>query len=355
MRDVLEMCIELDTMAAETYRSLASACTDPEVATLFEHLAAEEDSHVGWWSELLESWDSGLIPDIVTDPDAILKSIREVQDDVRASIPSDPAALSPADMLEVAVHLEFFLLDPLFAELLDLTEPGRTGHHRDAYARHIDRLVGAIERHAANDSLSRFLARVLKRALRDNVRLATLATRDPLTGLYNRRGMLGHLTQWVSWAARYGRPIMVLLIDIDHFKTVNDTHGHLVGDTVLKSVAGAIGSSTRESDFVARYGGDEFAVVAPETDADEFAALTKRILTAVRDVRCPGRDGVDVRVSVSIGGAVLTPGFELTPSTIDLLLAGADASMYEAKATGRDQAGVPALVDSLAPASSAAR
>ncbi len=346
MRDVLDLCVELDTMAAEAYRALSSACEDPDLARLFGQMAREEEAHVGWWSELLRSWEHGLIPDIVTDPEAILGDLHQIRADVADALAGDVAALSPAGMLELAARLEYFMLDPLFAELIDLTEPARTGHHRDAYQRHIERLVGAIEGYAGADGLSRFLARVLRRALRDNVALATYATRDPLTGLYNRRGMLGHLTQWISWAYRYERPVMVLLIDLDEFKAVNDTHGHAIGDLALKAVASVLEGATRESDLVARYGGDEFAVVAPETHAEEYPALVERILVAVGDAFCPDDDGGCVKLSVSVGGAALAPGIEVTHKVVDLVLAAADASMYEAKAAGRNRAGTPVLVDS---------
>lgn len=344
MRDILATCVELDTLAVTTYRALARHCTDEDLAGVFERLATEEESHVEWWRELLEAWDQGLIPDVVNDPERLLHDLRQVRDDVTTSLPDDLSVLSPAEMVELAAHLEFFMLDPVFAELLELTEPGRTGHHREAYARHVEQLVSAIERNSSADPLARFLARVLKRALRDNVSLAAYATHDPLTGLFNRRGLISHLKQWVSWAYRYERPLMVLLIDVDEFKKVNDEHGHAVGDYALECIASALRESTRESDLIARYGGDEFAIVAPETDAEEYGVLANRILTAVRDIRCPDWDGVHVPLRVSVGGAVLSPRGRHSERAVDAVLAGADSSLYEAKNGGRDRAGWPVLV-----------
>jgi diguanylate cyclase (GGDEF)-like protein len=344
MREILATCVELDTLAVTTYRDLSRHCADAELAKVFEQLAHEEEAHIVWWQDLLDAWDQGLIPDVVNDPDALLHDLLQVRDDVMTSLPDDLSRLTPAQMVELAAHLEFFMLDPVFAELLELTEPGRTGHHREAYARHVEQLVGAIERNSSTDPLARFLARVLKRALRDNMALAVYATHDPLTGLFNRRGLISHLKQWISWAYRYERPLMVFLIDVDEFKRVNDEHGHAVGDYALECIAGALRDSTRKSDLIARYGGDEFAIVAPETDAEEYSVLVGRILTAVRGLNCPDWDGAPVALSVSIGGAVLSPRGTYSERAIDALLAGADSSLYEAKNSGRDRAGWPVLV-----------
>jgi hypothetical protein len=165
MREILATCVELDTLAVTTYQALSEHCSDADLATVFEQLAREEETHVGWWQELLDAWDQGLIPDVINDPESLLHELRQVRDDISSSLPDDLSALSPAQMVELAAHLEFFMLDPVFAELLELTEPGRTGHHREAYARHVEQLVGAIERNSSADPLARFLARVLKRAL----------------------------------------------------------------------------------------------------------------------------------------------------------------------------------------------
>jgi rubrerythrin len=94
MRDILATCVELDTLAATTYRSLSQHCTDADLAAVFDQLALEEEAHVGWWQELLDAWDQGLIPDVINDPESLLEDLRQVRDDVATSLPDDLSALT---------------------------------------------------------------------------------------------------------------------------------------------------------------------------------------------------------------------------------------------------------------------
>ena len=336
MRDIIELCIELDTAAIDTYGLLAASCQDPAIARLFEQMGREEKAHVGWWNDLLEAWDSGLVPP-VSDEDELRTSLQELARDVHEAVPADCSAMSVDEMLSVAAHLEFYMLDPAFAELIDLVRPSSRIDVRDAYSRHIMRLVNTIEERHNRTELSHFLARALARALRDQQRLSKLATQDPLTELYNRRGFYGYLRQWVSYSARYGHPLSVLLVDIDRFKTINDTYGHPAGDEALKTVASALRSAVRTSDIVGRYGGDEFAILAPETNRDELVQLMDRVLGAIRETQV-AFERTCVQLTVSVGGSFVSDGIPVTP---EQLLAAADQALYQAKDAGRDRAAAP--------------
>lgn len=154
-----------------------------------------------------------------------------------------------------------------------------------------------------------------------------LATTDGLTGVANRRVLQDHLDAEVRRQARSGDPLSVVLLDVDHFKLVNDEHGHQVGDQVLVAVAAALVGASRDTDLVARYGGEEFCVVMPACPWREAMAVAERLRAAVAETPMP------VAVTISAGVAT-SPANGDAP---DALLAAADEALYEAKAGGRNR------------------
>ncbi len=170
----------------------------------------------------------------------------------------------------------------------------------------------------------------------DNVMLHREAQRlsvtDPLTGAGNLRHMTTTLAREVERATRFGRPLSLLLLDLDFFKNVNDTYGHTVGDAVLRELARRLAACVREVDTVARYGGEEFVVVTPETDIAGAERLAARICEAVREEAfVVGKDVVTVTVSVGIAA------LPMHGSASGDLVRSADEGLYAAKRAGRDQ------------------
>jgi len=164
-------------------------------------------------------------------------------------------------------------------------------------------------------------------------RLREVACRDPLTGLWNRGAILDRLDRELARSRREGRPLGVVLADLDHFKAVNDTHGHLAGDEVLRQAARRMLEAVRPYDTVGRYGGEEFLVVLPGCDADASAGLAERLRrrVAAEPMDC----GLAVDVILSLGAAGTGGG----PQAADAgsLMRAADRALYRAKGAGRDR------------------
>ncbi len=176
------------------------------------------------------------------------------------------------------------------------------------------------------------LTRSKEEILRQNEELHFLATRDPMTGVFNRRALFEQLQQTFDEALAAPHPLCTLMVDIDHFKAVNDTYGHATGDEVIKLVAGILEANTPSPGFVGRYGGEEFAVVLPQTSLDQATVLAedvrRRILESVRSTELPIR-----RLTASLGVSLLSELTDSPDSLIDL----ADQALYQAKARGRNR------------------
>ncbi len=167
---------------------------------------------------------------------------------------------------------------------------------------------------------------------RSNRRLLQEALTDPLTQLANRRYGLDRLNQEWSFASHHGTQLACLMLDIDHFKAINDQHGHEVGDLVLGQIARVLEKVCRKNDIVFRYGGEEFCVVCPSTGLADAVLLGERIVRSVRDGRY-GRIGARFPVTLSAGVAVRSADM----ADPDVLLARADKALYHAKTNGRDR------------------
>lgn len=167
--------------------------------------------------------------------------------------------------------------------------------------------------------------------------LKLLATRDELTGLVNRREFDRVLAEESERARRFKRPLALIMCDLDHFKNVNDSHGHPAGDAVLKAAAAVLLAGVRTIDRVARIGGEEFAILLMETDRIEALIAAERLVSTMRSKKISLPDGKVLSVTLSAGVAM----FPLQANDSETLVKAADEALYVAKRAGRDRA-VPA-------------
>lgn len=163
--------------------------------------------------------------------------------------------------------------------------------------------------------------------------LEVRATQDALTGLWNRGAILKLLADELDRGRRDRTAVGVVMLDVDHFKRINDGHGHLAGDAVLRALAGEMNAVVRRYDRVGRYGGEEFLVVLPGCEEPRLRALCERLRAAVADAPVT-YEGQRIAVTVSIGAAVAVPAADATPDTF---LRAADLALYRAKNAGRNR------------------
>jgi len=165
--------------------------------------------------------------------------------------------------------------------------------------------------------------------------LCDLSSRDALTGLSNRRQFELAISREIDRVARAGEPALVLMVDIDHFKKVNDTYGHAAGDEVIKAVGHALQDCVRPMDTVSRFGGEEFSIILPNCPPAFGHTVAERIRLKVQRRAIRVAPGVDVSVTISIGGAFAP---QWVRSSAALWIERADQQLYRAKAEGRNKA-----------------
>jgi diguanylate cyclase (GGDEF)-like protein/putative nucleotidyltransferase with HDIG domain len=293
-----------------------------------------------------------LVEDNIDDVEVLRRFIRRLPESYHIDIAytggeaTEKAARTRYDLALVYQNLPDVsgraLIEHLRATLPELPIIMLTGHGDEKLAVEVMK-AGAYDYLRKHDlsaaALGRAIHNVVERARletevrRANERLREWAIRDGLTGLYNHRHFQQLLLREWARAARYGHPLACLMIDLDHFKVVNDTYGHPFGDEVLKQVASTLAAEARAVDIVARYGGEEFVVVLPNTEVEGARHVADRIWRAVRE-QPVDHDGTSVKITLSVGVATSSsPGVDNEHA----LIKQADAALYRAKRAGRDQ------------------
>ena len=167
-----------------------------------------------------------------------------------------------------------------------------------------------------------------------NALLEKLAVTDELTGLHNRRHFFDTVREQMALGLRHNFMVACLLLDIDHFKRVNDTYGHMTGDTVLRKIGGLLASCKRDGELLARFGGEEFIMCLFNTDADKAATAAERFRNLIKSYEFTAPDGSPLDITLSIGLAIYP---QQSIVTIDELIKAADEALYNAKTEGRDR------------------
>lgn len=260
-----------------------------------------------------------------------IRSVLEVKGTVIIEdIQNDPRMASVKDILKVLGLSSILIIPIILREEVIGTLVLRTSRKKTSFSPREVRLCQVIANLAASALTN---AHLFESVELSNLQLEKLAITDGLTGAYNHRHFRTRLDEEFARAGRYGTPLSCIMMDIDHFKHINDTFGHAQGDKVLSEITDVIKNNVRKIDIVARYGGEEFVVLLPNTDKEGVFIEAERLREAVKDYRCSGIDRC-IMVTISLGVSTF-PSPDI--STADELVGRADNALYEAKRTGRDK------------------
>jgi diguanylate cyclase (GGDEF)-like protein len=257
---------------------------------------------------------------------AVAENSLSFQREILRRTPRDAGTL-----LYSAVNMEYVLLHPSFLVLFDFSDI--LPNHRtmeDEYTIHMDHLCGALNAQEGENPMFPLFGELLRRVWRETKRLVTLNQSDSLSGTLNRRGFSQQLRPLLYLAERKDYPVAVMIVDVDRFKDVNDVYGHQAGDRVIRLVADAIRNNVRQSDIVARYGGDEFIVFMLDARPDALEDAARKIKDFAEQ-----KSRAVAPVTVSIGIASCQPRGDIDRA-LDRLSREADGALYEVKEAGRN-------------------
>ena len=332
MTIMIDQCLRLDTHATRIYRQLSEQAGNPDLKSFWQTIARQNEQYLGYWEKLFDWAAKGLLDNLFAAPQQTLDELTVLQEKVRCLADFCSAAHKKEKAFTMAFKLEFYLLHPAIETLgqyMATFNGATTGEV--AYERFVGRLFDALQQHDLGTLELELVGEAIHRLWRENRRMAFLSNYDELTGIFNRRGLFNAIHHLAHLSQRNDNTVGVLMIDIDHFKAINDSHGHPAGDAIIQYTVGTARSQVRESDSIFRWGGDEFLLLLPDCDLQHAARNAERIRQKIAEM--PVYFGsVTIPVTVSIGVAQLAKR-----ESQDSLVERVDRALYLAKQEGRDR------------------
>lgn len=334
MTAIVGRCLSIDEKASMIYEEMAAQADTDELKQFWESMASEECSHADVWKRLLDLAADDSLPQVFDNPDEVVVELEEIDRNVGNLLDRYRQSRDMPGQFILAFRLELYLLhqalDTLYHLFESITEQP-PGGGVDIYELRIHRFIDMLAKYGEVTPEVELLGETLHRLWRHNRNLALHGTLDEMTGLYNRRGFMNAARPLCHLAQRNDFNVGVLIADVDDFKNINDTLGHLAGDGILKEVAQAIKSSVRICDVVGRFGGDEFIILFSKTDRDATEFLAEKIRQVVEAGTI---DNTPVTISIGIADGRL--GMKVDDS-LEALMKEADACLYQAKERGKNQ------------------
>ncbi len=337
LEDIVRSCYSLDAKAIGIYRKLSLSAESDEVKAFWEDMSRQEKEHVEFWKQVLALTTAGALPQMFDNPARTKEELAQREVKIDELLRRAGAGLNRYDAFFLALNLEFYLLHPALENLFRFAKIVGEDSPADTYEAHLDDFVKGLEKYgiarngSAADAQLELLCQVLRQLWDLTKRIAVESYQDGLTGVLNRRGLFRALTTVGHLAQRNGFRVGVLMLDLDRFKAVNDTHGHPAGDEALKMTAHIIAAQVRANDLVGRYGGEEFLVFLTQVETADLRQVAEKIRRSVEK-----ESQIHIPITVSVGAASGLIKGDVEEEMAGLIQA-ADVCLYRAKHGGRNR------------------
>jgi len=329
MAGIIFKCERIFQDAAQVYDHLSMNVTDEDMISFWAGIARDKKQN----AETFRSWaESGMLPTVFDNPEEILGELQTILKKIHDLIEKTRTRMDIPMSFLVAFKLEFYLLHPSFENLLQYFNVlGDEIIIPDKEHAHISLLFEKLHHHGLATMELELIGETIRRLWDDNRRMSVQTNFDTLTRTFNRRGMFNMMKTLGHVAQRNQTTVGIMMIDLDHFKKVNDTFGHLYGDKVLRLVSATIKLNIRAADVLGRFGGEEFIVFLSSVNPDFLHMIGEKIRKAVMDIK-----EVDAPVTISIGISHDRIESDIEKE-IEILIRRADENLYRAKRNGRNR------------------
>lgn len=329
--EIIALCKEIEAQSNTIYNRLSENAEEEGIKHSLQEMASDEKEAVESWQSLLNLIENANIQPVFDEPEKLKNSLKSILAEIEIFSEKSGNRLDVHSTFLVMYNLEFTMIHRSLINLyyyIDNISP--EGHFMDNHEKHIKQLVSLLDGYESFKEL-KVLSKVLLRIWMDNKDFLKLCNYDYLTNVFNRRGFYQVLRPLAYSSQRSSSRSAVMMIDVDNFKKINDTHGHHVGDVTLRLIAKNIQKHTRHSDLVGRYGGEEFLIFLSDVSPDYLFKVAENIR---QEIERSSKADLPVTVSIGISQRILSNNID---GDLDDLIGEADQWMMKAKKAGKNR------------------